>query len=183
MPEFHTQSPGARLKHQHVAAQHGVQLLAGQKRPHSQRLWRSTRTRTGTPGGADPVGRPTQPETRQNPPEPDALAQSQSAARTVVVAPARSGAGSRSPRCNRPGSGARGPLCAQGRGGPRDVRGLPRRAGLPAAVLARLGLDPIEQLRVDLKALLRTAAARTVDTLWAAIGTLLETFEPDECTN
>ena len=44
-------------------------------------------------------------------------------------------------------------------------------------------LNPIEQLFARLKALLRTAAARTVSTLWAAIGALLENFEPDECAN
>lgn len=44
-------------------------------------------------------------------------------------------------------------------------------------------LNPIEQLFAKLKALLRKAAARTADTLWAAIGQLVETFEPDECRN
>ena len=44
-------------------------------------------------------------------------------------------------------------------------------------------LNPIEQLFAKLKALLRKAAARTVSTLWAAIGALLENFEPDECAN
>ena len=32
-------------------------------------------------------------------------------------------------------------------------------------------------------ALLREAAARTVSALWAAIGALLKSFEPDECAN
>ena len=44
-------------------------------------------------------------------------------------------------------------------------------------------LNPIEQLFAKLKALLRKAAARTISTLWAAIGVLLESFEPDECAN
>ena len=44
-------------------------------------------------------------------------------------------------------------------------------------------LNPIEQVFARLKALLRKAAARTVSTLWAAIGTLLESFQPDKCTN
>lgn len=44
-------------------------------------------------------------------------------------------------------------------------------------------LNPIEQLSARLMTLLRKAAARTVNTLWAAIGVLLESFEPDECTN
>jgi transposase len=44
-------------------------------------------------------------------------------------------------------------------------------------------LNPIEQLFAKLKALLRKAAARTVDTLWVALATLVERFEPDECAN
>ena len=44
-------------------------------------------------------------------------------------------------------------------------------------------LNPIEQLFAKLKALLCKAAARTVDTLWAAIGALFESFEPAECAN
>jgi transposase len=44
-------------------------------------------------------------------------------------------------------------------------------------------LNPIEQLFAKLKALLRTAARRTVDGLWNAIGTALCTFSPDECRN
>ena len=44
-------------------------------------------------------------------------------------------------------------------------------------------LNPIEQLFAKLKALLRKTAARTVDTLWVAIGQLVQTFEPEECRN
>ena len=44
-------------------------------------------------------------------------------------------------------------------------------------------LNPIEQLFAKLKALLRKVTARTKDTLWAAIGDLLEAFTPDECRN
>ena len=44
-------------------------------------------------------------------------------------------------------------------------------------------LNPIEQAFAKLKALLRTAAARTVDTLWSAIGLSLSAFSPDECAN
>ena len=44
-------------------------------------------------------------------------------------------------------------------------------------------LNPIEQLFAKLKALLCKAVARTVSTLWAAIGVLLESFQPDECVN
>jgi transposase len=44
-------------------------------------------------------------------------------------------------------------------------------------------LNPIEQLFAKLKALLRKAAARTKDELWQAIGRLLATVPPAECTN
>lgn len=44
-------------------------------------------------------------------------------------------------------------------------------------------LNPIEQLFAKLKHLLRKTKARTVDALWAAIGQLLEQFQPDECAN
>jgi transposase len=44
-------------------------------------------------------------------------------------------------------------------------------------------LNPIEQFFAKLKALLRKAAARTKDALWATIGALLEQFTPDECAN
>lgn len=61
------------------------------------------------------------------------------------------------------------------------IRGERRRTGLSAAVLP--GLNPIEQIFARLKVLRRKSAARTVSILWAAIGTLLESFQPDECTN
>lgn len=41
--------------------------------------------------------------------------------------------------------------------------------------------NPIEQVFAKLKALLRKAAARTVDALWDAVGKLLDHFSPDEC--
>ena len=42
-------------------------------------------------------------------------------------------------------------------------------------------LNPIEQVFSKLKSLLRSAAERTVEGLWAAIGRLLDRFPPDEC--
>lgn len=42
-------------------------------------------------------------------------------------------------------------------------------------------LNPIENAFAKLKGLLRRAAERTVDGLWAAIGRLLDRFEPAEC--
>jgi transposase len=42
-------------------------------------------------------------------------------------------------------------------------------------------LNPIEQFFAKLKALLRKAAARTNDALWATIGALLDCFSPNEC--
>ena len=44
-------------------------------------------------------------------------------------------------------------------------------------------LNPIENAFSKLKALLRKAAARTVDELWEVIGDALETFTPQECAN
>jgi transposase len=44
-------------------------------------------------------------------------------------------------------------------------------------------LNPIEQLFAKLKALLRTAATRTVDALWHAIGQALDAFSPAECAH
>ena len=43
--------------------------------------------------------------------------------------------------------------------------------------------DPIEQAIVKIKALLRKAAARTVEALDAAIAAALDAFTPDECAN
>ena len=44
-------------------------------------------------------------------------------------------------------------------------------------------LNPIEQVFAKLKALLRKAAARTIDALWAAIAAALDAFTTQECAN
>ena len=44
-------------------------------------------------------------------------------------------------------------------------------------------LNPIEQAFAKLKALLRRAAARSVDVLWQTIGQLLDAFSPTECAH
>ncbi len=44
-------------------------------------------------------------------------------------------------------------------------------------------LNPIEQLIAQLKALLRKAAARTKDALWATAGQLLDQILPSQCRN
>jgi transposase len=44
-------------------------------------------------------------------------------------------------------------------------------------------LNPIEQVFAKLKALLRTAATRTVVALWHAIGQALDAFSPAECAH
>jgi len=44
-------------------------------------------------------------------------------------------------------------------------------------------LNPIEKWFSKLKALLRKAARRTVETLWNEIGNLLDAFKPNECKN
>jgi transposase len=44
-------------------------------------------------------------------------------------------------------------------------------------------LNPIEQVFSKFKWLLRSAAERTVDALWATCGKLLDTFSEAECRN
>ena len=44
-------------------------------------------------------------------------------------------------------------------------------------------LNPIESAFAKLKALLRKAAERTVEGLWAAIGRIVDLFTPAECAN
>nr|WP_240636146.1 IS630 family transposase [Caldimonas tepidiphila] len=44
-------------------------------------------------------------------------------------------------------------------------------------------LNPIEQVFSKLKTLLRRRAARTLETLWHAVGKLLDVFSPAECAN
>ncbi|MEJ2374679.1 MAG: IS630 family transposase [Pseudolabrys sp.] len=43
--------------------------------------------------------------------------------------------------------------------------------------------NPIENAFAKLKALLRKAAARTIDGLWTVIGSLIDLFTPQECAN
>jgi transposase len=43
--------------------------------------------------------------------------------------------------------------------------------------------NPIENAFAKLKAMLRKAAERTVDGLWNAIGRIIDTVTPEECTN
>lgn len=43
--------------------------------------------------------------------------------------------------------------------------------------------NPIENALSRLKALLRTRAERTIDSLWDALGELVALFMPDECVN
>ena len=43
--------------------------------------------------------------------------------------------------------------------------------------------NPIEQAFAKLKALLRKAAARTIDALWTAIAAALDAFTTQECAN
>lgn len=43
--------------------------------------------------------------------------------------------------------------------------------------------NPIENAFAKLKAALRSAAARTIDALWAAIGRIVDAFTPTECAN
>jgi transposase len=67
----------------------------------------------------------------------------------------------------------------------KAVRRLIRAAGARLIFLPKYSpdLNPIEQVFAKLKHLLRKAAARTVETVCAAIGELLGAFTKDECAN
>ena len=67
----------------------------------------------------------------------------------------------------------------------RRVRDLIEAAGANLLYLPPYSPDfnPIENAFAKLKALLRKAAERTVESLWAAIGRLIDTFTPQECAN
>ena len=67
----------------------------------------------------------------------------------------------------------------------RGVRQAIERAGARRLFLPPYSPDfnPIEQAFAKLKALLRKAAARTVDDLWAAIAIFIDAFTPEECAN
>ena len=71
--------------------------------------------------------------------------------------------------------------------GPQGQRARPaiERAGASLMFLPPYSPDfnPIEQVFAKIKALLRKAAARTVDALEAAIASALDAFLPDECAN
>jgi transposase len=68
--------------------------------------------------------------------------------------------------------------------GPR-VRELIEAAGASLRYLPPYSPDfnPIENAFAKLKALLRKAAERTVDSLWSTIGLLVDAFTPTECAN
>ncbi len=65
------------------------------------------------------------------------------------------------------------------------VRKAIRDAGAKLILLPQYSpdLNPIEQVFAKLKHLLRKAAARTVEAVWAAIGQALKAFIPKECAN
>lgn len=68
--------------------------------------------------------------------------------------------------------------------GPK-VRAMIEAAGATLLYLPPYSPDfnPIENAFAKLKAYLRKAAQRTVDGLWATIGTLVRSFTPTECKN
>lgn len=67
----------------------------------------------------------------------------------------------------------------------KAVRRAIRSAGAKLFFLPKYSpdLNPIEQLFAKLKHNLRKAAARTADTIYDAIGPILETVTPQECQN
>ena len=66
-----------------------------------------------------------------------------------------------------------------------SVRELIEAAGARLLFLPPYSPDfnPIEKAFAKLKAALRTAAERSLDGLWAAIGRITDTFAPAECAN
>jgi len=68
---------------------------------------------------------------------------------------------------------------------PGGVRAAIERAGAALLYLPPYSpdLNPIENAFAKLKALLRKAAARTIEELWTAIGNALAAFSPDECAS
>src|SRR4028119_1785787 len=68
--------------------------------------------------------------------------------------------------------------------GPK-VRALIEAAGASLVYLPPYSpdLNPIEMAFAKLKALLRKAQERSIPGLWAAIGSLLDSFSPQECAN
>jgi len=67
----------------------------------------------------------------------------------------------------------------------KAIRDLIRSAGAKLFYLPKYSpdLNPIEQVFAKLKHLLRNAAARTIETVCAAIGQILAAFTAEECTN
>lgn len=65
------------------------------------------------------------------------------------------------------------------------VRNVIENAGARVLYLPPYSPDfnPIEMAFSKLKALLRKAAARTIDELWSAVAACLQAFKPDECAN
>ena len=68
------------------------------------------------------------------------------------------------------------------------VKGVREAIGKSGATLLYLppyspDFNPIEQVFAKLKALLRKAAARTVEGLECALARALESFSPEECAN
>ena len=67
----------------------------------------------------------------------------------------------------------------------KAVRRALRKAGAHLLFLPPYSpdLNPIEQVFAKLKALLRKLDARSIDATWRGIGSLLDTFTPQECSN
>ncbi len=67
----------------------------------------------------------------------------------------------------------------------KAVRAAIRQAGAKLWFLPPYSpdLNPIEQVFAKLKTLLRKAAERTAQATWKRVGSLLDTFTPQECAN
>lgn len=67
----------------------------------------------------------------------------------------------------------------------KDIRAMIEAVGATLLYLPPYSPDfnPIENAFAKLKALLRKAAARSLDALWTVIGRLIDLFTPQECAN
>jgi transposase len=75
----------------------------------------------------------------------------------------------------------RGDIVIMDNVGVHKVAGVREAIEARGAILLSPDLNPIEQFFSKLKAALRKAAARSIESLWAIIGSCLADFSPREC--
>ena len=85
-------------------------------------------------------------------------------------------------RCG-PATSSSSTTCPPTKGRPSATPSRPAGATLRFLPPYSPDFNPIENAFAKLKALLRKAAARTIDDLWRVIGESLDAFTPKECAN